>query len=256
MNQRRAGRRWAQHRHQTTARKLKEHQGFAIAGAVDRGRTQHRCLRAAQRQRRFFAGSLAGGVVGQGRFTRRETGDVQETSTGRLVCSDPRQRLGPVAIDAVELRTPCRLDQAGHVNDRIGAFDQTRQRRRLSKLTGHDLRPQALPQRIDRFAAQQQAHPPTGIGQRRHEMPADEASGAGHGRERRLRGVLLRLSHRGRFLNGRSRILAGAGVGSTTIRLTASKGLYRTTGHSSTDTSPEITPPCQCDLRLLPLHNY
>ena len=74
---------------------------------------------------------------------------------------------------------PARLDEAGGMDDRVGAVDQALERRFVGKIAQHDLGLDAGERGQRRPAADQQAELPAAPRQGGDEMRADEAGGAG-----------------------------------------------------------------------------
>ena len=130
---------------------------------------------------------------------------------------EPRRRLGQrpgaVAVDGEEVAPPRGLDQPGEMEHGIGALDQALERADIVERAGHHLRRrQVAPAGHVGLAPEQQPHPPAGAQQFGDEVPADEAAGAGHRRQRRVRprfGIRPRRNH----WSGRRQPVAPEGVG-------------------------------------------
>ncbi len=160
MDQRGARIRPAEQGHARPAGDLEEAQRLAITRAVDRGWSQHRGACAHRVECRGFAGTLAGGVVRERRFARGQAGDQQEMGAGRQPLRHLRDPRDALLVHCQEIGTPCRLDEPGQMDHRVGALHQTGQRRLIVERPGHHLRRRLPPFGAGRLAAQQQPHAP------------------------------------------------------------------------------------------------
>ena len=103
------------------------------------------------------------------------------TTAGRTVVSGASAESSavPSRLTAMKSDGAARLDQAGGMDDRVGAVDQAPQRCFVREIAQHDVGLDTGERGQRRPAADQQADLPAATGEGGNEMRADEAGGAG-----------------------------------------------------------------------------